>query len=163
MIVYLVFLLCFNVFALIFKVKKRITPCKRIRNPANFCCWNPESRGLECGIHNGLESGIHYSMESGIHYDPESWNPVSRGQDPESRTFMDSLTWGEKKMSKNLFATKLKVSSVSGCHKGIYFGCRTKVISAAKSMLLFNQVCFLPPTDKQVCALVSGHRACILQ
>ena len=37
-----------------------------IRNPANFCCWNPESRGLESGIHNGLESGIHYGMDSEI-------------------------------------------------------------------------------------------------
>ena len=37
-------------------------PCKRI----DFCCWNPESRGLESGIHNGLESGIHYGLDSGI-------------------------------------------------------------------------------------------------
>ena len=37
-----------------------------IRNPANFCCWNPESRELDSGIHNGLESGIHYGMDSGI-------------------------------------------------------------------------------------------------
>ena len=43
-----------------------------IRNPANFCCWNMESRGLESGIHNGLESGIHYGMESGSHYDMDS-------------------------------------------------------------------------------------------
>ena len=42
-----------------------------IRNPANFCCWNPESRGLESGIHNVLESGIHYGMESGIQKNPD--------------------------------------------------------------------------------------------
>ena len=36
-----------------------LAPCKRIRNRANFCYWNPES-------HNGLESGIHYGMDSGI-------------------------------------------------------------------------------------------------
>ena len=112
-----------------------------------LCCWNPESRGLESGIHNGLESGTHYGMDSGKHYginseiqkvgirnpepswillhganpesrglesgiqnglesgirnplwygirNSESWNPESRDRDPESRTFMDSLAWGE--------------------------------------------------------------------
>ena len=44
-----------------------VAPCKRIRNPAHFCCWNPEFRGLGSGIHNGLESGIHYGLEYGIH------------------------------------------------------------------------------------------------
>ena len=66
-------------------------------------CWNPES-----GIHTGLESGIHrFGMESGIR-NPEGWNPESKGFQnpdagirnleagiPESRTFVDSLTWGE--------------------------------------------------------------------
>ena len=43
-----------------------------IRNPANICCWwNPEWNPLWYGFRN-----------------PESWNPESRGRDPESRTFI---------------------------------------------------------------------------
>ena len=47
--------------------------------------WNPEST-IWYGIRNPLWYGFR---------NPESWNPESRGRDPESRTFMDSLTWGE--------------------------------------------------------------------
>ena len=55
-------------------------PCKRIRNPANFC-W---SRGLESGNHIGLESGIHYGMESGIHYGMESGIRKAGIRNPEA-------------------------------------------------------------------------------
>ena len=45
----------------------RVAPCKRIRNPTHFSCWNPESR--------------HKKPESTMVWKPEStlvWNPESR-------------------------------------------------------------------------------------
>jgi len=33
--------------------------CNRIRNPWNFCCWNPESRGLESRMYTDMVSGTH--------------------------------------------------------------------------------------------------------
>ena len=64
-----------------------------IRNPANFCCWDPESRGLESGIHNGLnpESTMVWNPESTMVWNLEStmvwiWNPLWYGiRNPESR------------------------------------------------------------------------------
>ena len=91
-------------------------PCKRIRNPAIFCCWNPESRGLESGIHNGLESGIHYGMESGIRYVwiSESRKLESGIQRPgsESRTFMDSLTWVDRVLHLGFWITTGDLSHI---------------------------------------------------
>ena len=61
-----------------------------IRNPANFCSrnpestmvWNPESTLVWNPESRRLESGKGLDLDSGC------W-------DPESRTFLDSLTWGE--------------------------------------------------------------------
>ena len=47
----------------------------------DFPWRNLESRTLESGI-----------QKVGI-WNPRGWNPESRGQDPESRTIMDSLSW----------------------------------------------------------------------
>ena len=46
-------------------------------------------------MRNPLWYGIRNPLWYGFR-NPESWNPESRGRYPESRTFMDSLTWGEK-------------------------------------------------------------------
>ena len=72
----------------------KFAPCKGIRNPANFCCWNPESTMvLESGIRRfGMESR---RLESGIQRVGIQNPDAGRGWDPESRTFVDSLTWGE--------------------------------------------------------------------
>ena len=48
--------------------------------------WNPESRIQKVGIRN-----------------PKGWNPESRCWDPESRTFVDSLTWGDRLLHFRLF------------------------------------------------------------
>ena len=45
-----------------------------IRNPANFCCWNPESRDWNPESTMVLESGI---QKVGIR-NPKGWNPESR-------------------------------------------------------------------------------------
>ena len=53
-----------------------------IRNPANFCCWNPESRGLESGIHNvwNLESTM-VSIPESRKLEPGIQRPGSGIQD----------------------------------------------------------------------------------
>ena len=50
---------------------------KRIRNPANFCCWNPESRDWNPESTMVLESGIQKvgirNLEAGIRNPGPSW------------------------------------------------------------------------------------------
>ena len=43
---------------------------------------------------------------------PESWIPESRGRDLESKTFMDSLTWGEKYMLVYVFIVRMTLIKV---------------------------------------------------
>ena len=64
------------------------TPCKRIRNRESS-----KYLLLESGVHRwfGIRNPLWYGIRNPLWYgfrNPESWNP-------ESRTFMDSLTWGE--------------------------------------------------------------------
>ena len=91
-----------------------IAPCKRIQNPesSKFLLLESGIQRLESGIHNGLESGIHrFGMESGIQKvgirNPKGWNPESICWDPESRTFVDSLTWGDKYDSQISVKTRI--------------------------------------------------------
>ena len=58
------------------------------RNLANFCLWNPES-------HYRLDSRDQKSTDKG-------WKPVLGIRDPESKTVLDSLTWGETQMPFNV-------------------------------------------------------------
>ena len=45
--------------------------------------WNPESMDVESGIHrHGIRN-------------PQTWNPESTAWNPESKTLLDYLTWGE--------------------------------------------------------------------
>ena len=53
--------------------------------------WKPENRILKSGIQPLMESGIH---GCGIR-NPQTWNPESTAWNPESRTLLDYLTWGE--------------------------------------------------------------------
>ena len=73
------------------------------RNPGNFCFWNPELGKIllvECGI---LEFGIQ-NTAPGIWNPTNEWNPESKFHwqrlestvwNPESKTVLDSLTWGK--------------------------------------------------------------------
>ena len=59
------------------------------QNPANVCCWNLESRGLESGIHYGMESG---TIMVGFR-NPESWNPESRRLEKVTLNNWMSIVW----------------------------------------------------------------------
>ena len=52
----------------------------------------PENRILISGIQLLMESGIH---GCGIR-NPQTWNPESTAWNPESRTLLDYLTWGNQ-------------------------------------------------------------------
>ena len=76
------------------------------RNPRNFCLWNTEFGKIfpvEWGILDqepwALESGIQLK-ESGIKVSlkktwSSTWNPESTAWNQESKTVLDSLTWGD--------------------------------------------------------------------
>ena len=53
--------------------------------------WKPENRIFKSGIQPLTESGIH---GCGIR-NPQTWNLESTGWNPESKTLLDYLTWGE--------------------------------------------------------------------
>ena len=71
---------------------KRVAPFKEFgfRNPGNFCLRNPESCALESGIKR-KEYGI--PMRNTFPLTKTVWSP-------KSKTFLDPLTWGEKKVQK---------------------------------------------------------------
>ena len=81
---------------------RRVAPFKEFgfQNPGNFCLRNPESCALESGIKRKeygipLRNTFPLTM-TGIKYrnpEPTVWNP-------KSKTFLDPLTWGEKKVQK---------------------------------------------------------------
>ena len=51
-----------------------------------------------------------------------AWIPESRGRDPESRSFMDSLTWGEKEFFSLLaVGTRIGRLRESGCKTVLQF------------------------------------------
>ena len=80
-----------------------VAPCKRIRDPWNFCLWNPESekrllvgsriRLKESGIPLTIEIQNPSSTNKRLNY--STWNLKSTAWNPESKTVLDSLTWGE--------------------------------------------------------------------
>ena len=53
--------------------------------------WKPANRILKSEIQPLMESGIH---GCGIR-NPQTWNPESTAWNPESKTLLDYLTWGE--------------------------------------------------------------------
>jgi len=58
-------------------------------NLGNFCLWNVKSCALESGI--GLkESGIQNPSTT-----VNDWNPELTSRNPESKTVLDSLPWGD--------------------------------------------------------------------
>ena len=65
-----------------------------IRNPED---WSPESTMVW-----NPESTMVWNLESTMVWIPESRKLESRGRDPESRTFVDSLTWGKALVYKLL-------------------------------------------------------------
>ena len=59
-------------------------------------------------------------MESGIHgcgiRNPQTWNPESTAWNPESKTLLDYLTWGEKLLNENrawLYSVQQVAASVA--------------------------------------------------
>ena len=77
-----------------------------IRNPED---WSPESTMVW-----NLESTMVWNLESTMVWIPESRKLESRGRDPESRTFVDSLTWGK--------ALVYKLLCTSSCDKLLCLG-----------------------------------------
>ena len=67
-----------------------------IRNTGKFCLWNPESHALESGIQLG-ESGIPLTIaiQNPSSTDKE-WDPESTARNPQSKTVLDSLIWGDE-------------------------------------------------------------------
>jgi len=53
--------------------------------------WKPANRILKSEIQPLMESGIH---GCGI-WNPQTWNPESTAWNPESKTLLDYLTWGD--------------------------------------------------------------------
>ena len=53
--------------------------------------WKPENRILNSGIQLLMVSGIH---GCGIR-NPQTWNPESAAWNPESKTLLDYVIWGE--------------------------------------------------------------------
>ena len=56
------------------------------RNAGKFCVWNPGSLVLESVMQVLLTRYSEFS----------TWNPKSKAQNPESKTVLDSLTWGDQ-------------------------------------------------------------------
>ena len=74
-------------------------PCG-FRNPRNFCLWNPESWALESGIQLKesrilLKIRIQNSSSTDTDLNPVPGNPESSSWNPESKTVLDPLIWGE--------------------------------------------------------------------
>ena len=74
-----------------------------IRNLGNFCLCNPESWALETGIQlqeSGIPLTIGIRNPSSTEKDVESstWNPEPTNLNPESKTVLDSLTWGNTRL-----------------------------------------------------------------
>ena len=90
-----------------------VAPCKRLPESSKFLLlesgiqrtgiWNPQWFGIRNPLWYGIE--IYYGVRN-----PESWNPESRGWDPESRTFMDSLSWGETRFSRDARKTTQNIN-----------------------------------------------------
>ena len=86
------------------------------RNPINFCWWNPESGKLLAdsailgfGIRNPSKD---LNPESKFHWqrlESSTWNPEFTACYPESKTVLDSLTWGDRARSR--FTENKKVLS----------------------------------------------------
>ena len=69
----------------------------RIRNPGKFFLWNPESRALESRIEIKYPTK-EWNLESKFHWkrlESSTRNPESMEWDPESRSVLYSLTWGD--------------------------------------------------------------------
>ena len=69
----------------------------RIRNPGKLCLWNPESRALESRIELKYPTK-EWNLESKFHWkrlESSTRNPESMEWDPESKTVLYSLTWGD--------------------------------------------------------------------
>ena len=79
-------------------VRPRIVLCKtkeeNQKKRRSFFCENKVQRKNRI-----LKSGIQPVMESGIHRcgirNPQAWNPESTAWNPEFKTLLDYLTWGE--------------------------------------------------------------------
>ena len=65
--------------------------------------WDPESN------HNRNPESRLLVTESGIHgcgiRNPQTWNPESTAWNPESKTLLDYLTWGEKELLRLVFTS----------------------------------------------------------
>ena len=80
----------------------RVRECG-FRNPINFCWWNPESGKLLAdsailgfGIRNPSKD---LNPESKFHWqrlESSTWNPEFTAWNLESKTVLDSLTWGDR-------------------------------------------------------------------
>ena len=71
--------------------------CLWIRSPGKFCLWNPESRALESRIELKYPT-TEWNLESKFHWrrlESSTRNPEPMEWDPESKTVLYSLTWGE--------------------------------------------------------------------
>ena len=83
-----------------------------IRNLGNFCMWNPESWKclpvesgiLGLGIRNPTNNWNPSSTEKDL--DSCTWNPESMAWSPESKTALNSFTWGETELSYNTSTLK---------------------------------------------------------
>ena len=71
-------------------------PANGIQNLESSHLWNPEFIYVESGIHR-------HGMRN-----PQTWNPESTAWNPESRTFLDYLTWGETLQRLCLFFRQQK-------------------------------------------------------
>ena len=67
------------------------------RNPGKFCLWNPESRALESRIQLKYPTK-EWNLESKFDWkrlESSTRNPESMEWDPESKTVLYSLIWGD--------------------------------------------------------------------
>ena len=63
-----------------------------IQNSITFCSWNPGSLALESGIQLEIPLTIRFNNPSSTDKD---WNPESMAWNPESKTALDSVAWGD--------------------------------------------------------------------
>ena len=113
-------------------VQLRLATCNGLRNPENFCLWNPECGkiclwnpepgrfylwNLDSWV---LESGIPLSIgirnpEAKFYWqilESSNCNPESTTWSPESKTVLDSLTWGDTGAVKEWWQTAVLSQAV---------------------------------------------------